>query len=154
MEREREEGQLGVVILTHGDVGSELLKVASYIMGEKLNRVRTVRVPFAGEETMARFSASLSPYQERQRVIADELAVAIAEVDTQAGVLILTDTYGGSAFAIARRYIETGNLAALVSGVNLPMMLKIPAIRHLPLGKAATELADRSQAAIVRWPPA
>ena len=51
-------------------------------------------------------------------------AEAIICQDSSAGVLVLTDVYGATPDNLARYFARQGN-ARVVSGVNLPMLLRV-----------------------------
>jgi PTS system mannose-specific IIA component len=57
--------------------------------------------------------------------------------DSGDGVLILTDMFGGTPSNISLSFLEDGRIE-LVSGVNLPMLIKITSYRE---GKTLDELA-------------
>lgn len=138
---------LGFVIVTHGNVGKELLNVASHIMGDKLGDVRSVGVPFTGEMTKKAFPDSRRPYEEWHRRIARQVIREVKAVDQGGGVIVLTDIVGGTAFNICKKLIQRGG-GVVIAGVNLPMLLKVPSIRTLPLEQAACNLVARSRKAI------
>jgi mannose PTS system EIIA component len=141
--------ELGFVIVTHGRVGEELLRVATHIMGRKLGNVRAVAVPFMAEAAGA--FAGASPFEARRQWLIGEIRDAVAAVDTGAGVLILTDIVGGTAFNASRSLRAPGE-GVVVAGVNLPMLLKIPSVRALAPAEAAAELVSRSRRAIGQRP--
>jgi mannose PTS system EIIA component len=144
--------ELGFVIVTHGRIGEELLRVADHIMGRKLGTIRVVAVPFMSETTAA-FASGPAPYENRLRWLLAEIEKSVEAVDSGAGVIILTDIVGGTAFNASRQLLETGK-GTVIAGVNLPMLLKIPSIRSLGLDEAAAELVSRSRQAIeCRQPP-
>lgn len=142
--------ELGFVIITHGRVGEELLRVAAHIMGRKLGNVRAVGVPFMAEAEGA--FASATPFETRRQWLLGEIRAAVAAVDQGAGVLILTDIVGGTGFNAARTLLAPGE-GIVVAGVNLPMLLKIPSVRALPAAEAAAELVSRSRRAIEQRGP-
>jgi mannose PTS system EIIA component len=47
------------------------------------------------------------------------------------GVLILTDLFGGTPSNLVLSYLEEGKLE-VVTGVNLPMLMKLPTLREEP----------------------
>jgi PTS system mannose-specific IIA component len=144
----------GFVIVTHGGFGRELLRVAEYIMGSRLGNIRAVRVPFQGELERNGVGPSPTPFADRQTMVRQAIAEAMRQVDSGGGVVVLTDIMGGTAFNCARNLLQSGKngSCAMVAGVNLPMLLKIPSVLHLSAAEAAVELADRSRAAIVLYP--
>ncbi len=140
----------GFVVVTHGRFGEELLAVAEYIMGGKLGNIRAVRVPFQGELAKAGTVSSPTPFADRQQLVREAINAARQQVDSGGGGIILTDIVGGTAFNCARQLLQAGvpKAWAIVAGVNLPMLLKIPSVRQLAVAEAARELAGRSREAI------
>jgi len=138
---------LGFVIVTHGNVGKELLNVASRIMGNKHGDVGSVEVPFTGEMTKKAFPHCQRPYEQWHRRIARQVIREVEAVNKGNGVIVLTDILGGTAFNICKRALQRG-AGVVIAGVNLPMLLKLPSIRTLPLEEAARNLVARSRKAI------
>lgn len=143
----------GFVIVTHGGFGQELLRVAEYIMGPRLGNIRAVRVPFQGEIERKEVRSSSTPFADRQHMVRQAIVEANRQVDSGGGVVVLTDIMGGTAFNSARNLLQGGKNRswAIIAGVNLPMLLKIPSVLHLSAAEAAFELADRSRNAIVLY---
>ena len=113
---------VGVVVATHGGLADELLRTAEGIVG-KLERCEAVSV-----------GAGTSMDDARAR-----LADAVARVDEGDGVLVLTDMFGGTPANLALTFLDE-NLE-VVTGVNLPMILKLATARAGDLGlRAAAEL--------------
>jgi PTS system mannose-specific IIA component len=52
------------------------------------------------------------------------MARAIERVDAGAGVLLLTDMFGGTSSNLAMTFLEAGKVE-VVTGVNLPMLIKL-----------------------------
>ncbi len=57
-----------------------------------------------------------------------EIAQAIEEVATAAGTLVLTDMFGGTSSNLAVTLLAPGRVE-VVTGVNLPMLLKLATLR-------------------------
>ncbi|HEX9860211.1 MAG TPA: PTS fructose transporter subunit IIA, partial [Nitrospirota bacterium] len=70
---------VGLVVVSHGNLGSELIKVAELIVG-KLDGAESVSVNALEDVDRAR----------------DEIAAAIKKVHGKNGVLVLTDMFGGT----------------------------------------------------------
>ncbi|HVO65256.1 MAG TPA: PTS sugar transporter subunit IIA [Syntrophales bacterium] len=98
---------IGVLITTHGNLGNELIKAAELIKG-KLEGVSSVSV----DQTRA------------MEEIKKEINSSIKKLDRGQGVLILTDLFGGTPSNISLSFLKEGKLE-VVTGVNLPMMLKL-----------------------------
>jgi len=139
--------EIGFVIVAHGRLGEELLRVATHIMGDKLGLIRTVGVPFMTEAGGDGFTS----FAQRRRRIGEQLRQAIDLVDSGGGVIVLTDIVGGTAFNVSREILRPGE-GAVVSGVNLPMLLKLPSVRLQsgadPIAEAVYQLVGRSRQGI------
>lgn len=98
---------IGLVVATHGNLGKELLASVQMIIGP----VRNARaVGICQENSM--------------EDIRDAIAAAIAEVGTDgAGVIIVTDMFGGTPANVSLTFLEP-RVVEVLTGVNLPMLLK------------------------------
>ncbi|MGH7362147.1 MAG: PTS sugar transporter subunit IIA [Candidatus Methylomirabilales bacterium] len=113
---------VGVIIVTHGQVGLEMLRTAQEIVG-RIERAEAVTIEAAEKIERAR----------------TKIEAAIKRVSTGAGVLILTDMFGGTPSNLGLSFLDKGALE-VVTGVNLPMLIKLPSLRE---GTSLRELADR-----------
>jgi PTS system mannose-specific IIA component len=102
---------IGIVIVTHGDLGTELLRTAQEIVG-KFPSVEAVSVQASEQIDRAR----------------KKIEAALQRVNDGSGVLILTDLFGGTPSNLVLSYLEAGRLE-VVTGVNLPMLMKLPSLR-------------------------
>jgi mannose PTS system EIIA component len=119
---------VGVVVATHGRLGEELLATAASVCG-----------PLA----LAR-AVSLSSSRSMEEARAD-LAAAIQAVEQGQGVLVLTDMFGGTPSNLALTFLDAG--IEVVTGVNLPMLLKLATARAegAPLAATAEMLSAYGQ---------
>lgn len=99
---------VGLLLITHNDLGRSLLDTASAIMGSCPVRTRTLNVPDCAD-----------PDQ-----LLDAARDLCRELDQGDGVLVLTDLYGSTPSNIAARLLDTCNIQA-ISGVNVPMLVRI-----------------------------
>ena len=112
----------GVLIVTHGNLGKELLATSSFIIGEL--------------EAAAVVSLTATESAEDIRVRMEE---AINSVDKEGeGVVILTDMFGGTPANVALSFLDERK-AEVITGVNLPMLLKVPSLRKT--GKTLRDIA-------------
>jgi PTS system mannose-specific IIA component len=95
------------VIVTHGHLAGELLAAAEMIIGP-ISFITAVSIGWHDDVDAAR----------------DEVQRAITRVSQGAGVLLLTDMFGGTPTNIASMFLEDGNIE-VVTGVNLPMVIKL-----------------------------
>lgn len=100
-----------VVVLTHGSLGVELLKTAEMIIG-KQDMVDILSVQ--NGTSLSELANILEKLKEKY---------------SETGLLILTDMFGGSPSNIAMAFLEAGK-TEVVTGVNLPMMIKVLSARH------------------------
>jgi len=112
---------LGYVIVTHVGIGREMLKAVEEILKEKL--------PMAVVEV-----DSTRPPSEAQ----DHITAAVAEFGDKDGVLILTDIFGATPTNLCRDLLSRGKVA-VVTGINLPMVLKAATARF---DQSASEAAE------------
>ncbi|MFQ5914021.1 MAG: PTS sugar transporter subunit IIA [Nitrospinota bacterium] len=116
---------LGVVIVAHGSLAPVLQKNAEGIVGA-LSQCRAIHVDQNVDVEEARAS----------------IGKAIQEVDGGGGVLLLTDMLGGTPSNISLSFLGQQPVE-VVTGVNLPMLLKLPFILDkLPLREAAAFIRD------------
>jgi len=102
----------GVLLVTHGRLGEELIKAAELIRGEITGMISVSVDSKKGVEDLKK-----------------EITAAIKKADTGKGVLILTDLFGGTPSNISLSFLKKGKIEVL-TGVNLPMLLKISEIRE------------------------
>lgn len=103
---------IGIVIVTHGKLGKELVSTADIIVG-KLENTITVS-----------FDSLQGPENTKTH-----LEEAIGKVDRKEGVILLTDLFGGTPSNIAISFLNNDGIE-VVSGVNLPMIIKIPFLKN------------------------
>mgnify|MGYP006277186577 CR=1 FL=1 len=139
--------KFGCVIITHGKFGIELLEVARHILGDKLPEFAAIELPFMRDIKEEIDPDSSTPYKDRRRWLEKRLLEAKARVDQGQGILVFTDLMGGTSFNVAEEALQNSK-AALISGVNLPMLLKASNLESTTLEGAAEELGVRSRQAI------
>ena len=98
---------VGLLIITHGDIGNSLLDTAIVVMGTCPLRTRTLGIPMASDPEQLQQRAQ--PYLE--------------ELEQGDGVLILSDLYGSTPSNIACR-LRTEKVA-VITGLNLPMLIRV-----------------------------
>jgi PTS system mannose-specific IIA component len=123
---------IGVLIITHGNLGSEFIKVAELIKG-RLEGIQHVSV-----------NASKGMDE-----IKKDIMTAVKKVDGGSGVLILTDLFGGTPSNISLSFLKSGKIE-VVTGVNLPMLLKLSDLKgEKNLGEFASLIRDYGKKNIV-----
>ena len=99
---------IGILIVTHGEIGTSLLESASQILGRRPGQVCT-----------------LSVWRQDDP---DDLVLRAREmmeqIDAGDGVLILTDIFGATPGNVVSKLLQDGKVEG-VSGVSLPMLLRV-----------------------------
>ncbi|HEX8073212.1 MAG TPA: PTS sugar transporter subunit IIA [Pyrinomonadaceae bacterium] len=95
------------VIVTHGQLATELLAAAEMIVGP-VSHIAAVSIGWHDDVDAAR----------------DEIEQALKRVAEGRGVLLLTDMFGGTPTNIASMFLTEGAVE-VVTGVNLPMIIKL-----------------------------
>jgi len=100
-------GRIGGVVITHGQLATELVNAAEMIVGE-ISHITAVSIGWHDDVEVAR----------------ETIRQAIARVNSGRGVLLLTDMFGGTPTNIAATFLGVEPVE-IVTGVNLPMILKL-----------------------------
>jgi mannose PTS system EIIA component len=116
---------IGIVIVTHGRLASEMLSAVQHIVGPQ-SHVKTVCIDPADDVELRR----------------NEITQAIAAVDLGQGVVIVTDMFGGTPCNLALTHLKKGSVEVL-AGANLPSLIKLISVRtKLGLDAAVREAID------------
>lgn len=99
----------GVLLITHPGVGSALLDVARHLLRHLPLKTEAFEVPF---------DADLD-------ALLPQASAALRRVESEAGVLVLTDLYGASPSNLAAQLARLGTPVRRVSSLNLPMLLRV-----------------------------
>ena len=123
---------IGIVIVTHGELGTELLRTAQEIVG-KFPSVEAVSIQASEQIEKAR----------------KKIEAALHRVNDGSGVLILTDLFGGTPSNLVLSYLEAGRLE-VVTGVNLPMLIRALTYREEPLEVALDKALSGASEGVMR----
>jgi PTS system mannose-specific IIA component len=122
---------IGVVVVTHGQLATELVNAAEMIVGD-----------------LPQFAAVSIGWHEDVRDAREGIAQAIAGVQGAEGVLILTDMFGGTPSNLGITFLEE-NRVEVITGVNLPMLIKLAGMqRSSDLLAVAREMREDGRNAI------
>jgi PTS system mannose-specific IIA component len=122
---------IGVIVVTHGQLAIELVKAAEMIVG-----------------ALPQFVAVSIGWHDDVSVAREEIARAIDRVQSPAGVLILTDMFGGTPSNLGLTFLET-NRVEIITGVNLPMLIKLAGMQgSSDLLAVAREMRENGRNAI------
>lgn len=109
---------IGLLIVTHNDIGADLLATARDIIGKPPLDVSVIDV---------------RPDSDYERK-AEEIDRSIRRLDRGDGVLVLTDLFGATPANMALKAAVKHN-AKVVAGINLPMLIRVFNYPGLPLDK-------------------
>src|SRR6266850_803560 len=122
---------IGVVVVTHGQLATELVNAAEMIVGD-----------------LPRFTAVSIGWHDDVNDAREDIAQAIERVGGSEGVLLLTDMFGGTPSNLGMTFLETDRLE-VITGVNLPMLIKLASLRRSSdLLAVAKEMRDHGRSAI------
>jgi PTS system ascorbate-specific IIA component len=99
---------VGILLVTHDQVGTALLDTAVKILGRCPLHAEVLSIPLTGDVDALRRNAS----------------ALTRAMDQGQGVLVLTDIFGSTPSNIAASLAEDGRIA-VVAGLNLPMLVRV-----------------------------
>ncbi|MDO5530167.1 MAG: PTS fructose transporter subunit IIA [Paracoccus sp. (in: a-proteobacteria)] len=115
---------IGIVIVAHGGLAREYLAAVEHVVGPQTG-IRAISI----EEDHDRGGKQ------------SEISTEADAVDEGEGVVVVTDLFGGSPSNLSMRACA-GRDRVILSGANLPMLLKLAKSRHLPLEDAVTAASE------------
>ena len=102
---------IGLVLVTHGRLADELINALEHVVGSQKN-VATV---------------CIGPDDDMERRRSDILK-SVKKVNGGAGVIVLTDMFGGTPSNLAISVMEQANVE-VIAGINLPLLIKLATAR-------------------------
>lgn len=122
---------VGIIVVSHADYGSAILRTVEFILGPQSDCCSiSVDVAHDVNDTVAR------------------LTDAAERLDKGNGVIILTDMFGGTPTNLALSLLQSHHIE-VVTGVNLPMVLKVFTSRDKDLGEVARLAGEAGASGIV-----
>jgi PTS system mannose-specific IIA component len=106
--------KLGVVVVTHGQLATELVNAAEMIVGD-LPQFTAVSIGWHDDVDHAR--------EEIGRAIERVRTAAGGTDEEPASVLVLTDLFGGTPANLGVTFVS--DFVEVITGVNLPMLIKL-----------------------------
>jgi PTS system mannose-specific IIA component len=119
---------IGIVVVTHGRLAEELVNAARTIVGE-IPSIAAVSIGWADETSAGR----------------DDIQRALAAVGP-GPALILTDMFGGTPTNVSLPFLSPE--VEIVTGVNLPMLIKLTTVREGELMAVARVIREQGKGAI------
>ncbi|MEL7188399.1 MAG: PTS sugar transporter subunit IIA [Pseudomonadota bacterium] len=102
---------IGLILVTHGQLAEQFVEAMEHVVGAQ-NAIATI---------------CIGPNDDMEERRAD-IAKAIEAVDDGAGVIILTDLFGGTPSNLAISLLDNGRVE-VIAGINLPMLIRLAGAR-------------------------
>jgi PTS system ascorbate-specific IIA component len=119
---------VALLLITHEKIASSMIEVTSSIINHQPDNLAYAEIPMD------------TSVENMEKKIINELD----KLNKRDGVLILTDMYGSTPSNIAHKFAGKESIM-LVSGLNLPMLIKIMNYRTLPLDELTEKAIDGGQ---------
>ncbi len=104
---------IGVLVITHENLGDHLIRCVSHVVGEKPEQLHYLSVFI----------------QDDPDAVCAHAALLIDQLNSGDGVLVFSDIYGATPSNIAARLVQPGKVEC-ISGVNLPMLVRVITYRN------------------------
>jgi PTS system mannose-specific IIA component len=116
---------IGLVLVTHGKLAVEFRAALEHVVGPQ-KQVETI---------------SIGPDDDMEKRRGD-IIEAVRRVDSGAGVIVLTDMFGGTPSNLSISVMDPSRVE-VIAGINLPMLIKLASIRgDQSLSRAIDEARD------------
>jgi mannose PTS system EIIA component len=123
---------VGAIIITHGELGQELVKVAKSIVGQQ------------GEIETITLTPGESPVELKTKI-----EMVLEKLNQEEGIIIFTDMFGGTPTNTSLP-LTLNRKIELLTGVNLPMILEFFSSREvLPLPELVQKIKHTGQKTII-----
>lgn len=126
---------IGILLLTHGTLGESLIQTAIHVLNKRPPRLRQLGVTA----------------QDDPLLLLPQAQALVKEINAGAGVLILTDMYGGSPSNLAAKLVVPGKVEA-VAGVSLPMLIRALTYREKTLEVIVNKAVSGGCEGVMRVP--
>ncbi|SEL59762.1 PTS sugar transporter subunit IIA [Nitrosovibrio tenuis] len=124
---------IGILIVSHGNLGDSLIHCANHVMGDNSRHLTGL---------------SITTQDDPDKAVGKALGL-IKQLDQGDGVLILCDICGATPCNIASRLISPGRVECL-AGVNLPMLVRALTYRTESLAVAAEKALMGGRDGVIR----
>ncbi|EQB32714.1 PTS sugar transporter subunit IIA [Sphingobium ummariense] len=114
---------IGLVLVTHGSLATEFVIAMEHVVGPQ-QQIETI---------------CIGPEDDMELRRAD-IAAAVARVNDGAGVILLTDLFGGTPSNLAISLLKAGEIE-VIAGINLPMLIRLESARKVMDVRAAVAAA-------------
>lgn len=111
-----------ILLITHSNIGTALLATAKTTLNEFPCQIKSINIP----------------QNTNVDIAATQIQATLESLDDGNGVLILTDLYGSTPSNLANHSLAMhAHSVKIISGLNLPMLLRAINYSHLPLANVA-----------------
>jgi PTS system mannose-specific IIA component len=124
---------ISIILLTQEEMGRGLLNAVEHVLGNRPERLDIQPID----------------YHQSQEALVQALSERIRTIDQGDGVLVLADIYGSSHTNAACQLLEPGRIE-LVSGINLPMLVRVLNYRNLSMDALLRKAQSGGTEGIVR----
>jgi PTS system mannose-specific IIA component len=121
---------IGILVVSHGNLANEIVSAARTIVGD-IKNIEAVSIGWNDNVEESR----------------EKISKALKRINIGKGVLILTDMFGGTPTNISLTFLEKSKVE-IVTGVNLPMVIKLCSIGDGELTAIAQEIRIQGQKSI------
>jgi PTS system ascorbate-specific IIA component len=126
---------IGILLITHGTLGESMIHCASHVLNKRPPRLKQLGVTA----------------QDDPMLLLPQARALTKELNDGAGVLILSDMYGGTPSNLASKLVSPGNIEA-VAGVSLPMLIRVLTYRDRDLQTIVTKAISGGCEGVIRVP--
>ncbi|MEZ4547465.1 MAG: PTS sugar transporter subunit IIA [Thermodesulfobacteriota bacterium] len=117
---------VGIVLVTHGELAKELISAVNFVL--------------SSNPSVKMEGVCLDPDREFES-FKQEIKSAIKKVKGNDGILLVTDMFGGTPSNISLTFLDENNIE-VISGVNLPMLLKLATLSDKVTLMEAVKIAE------------
>ncbi len=117
---------VGIVVVTHGELAKELISAVNFVL--------------SSNPSVKMEGVCLDPSREFE-TFKQEIKTAIKKVKGKDGTLLVTDMFGGTPSNISLTFLDNNNVE-VISGVNLPMLLKLATLSDKVTLSEAVKIAE------------
>ncbi|MBK8174183.1 MAG: PTS sugar transporter subunit IIA [Rhodospirillales bacterium] len=117
---------IGLVIVTHGRLGDELISALEHVVGPQVNIS----------------AVSIGPDDDMEQRRA-QILESVAQAEEGNGVVLLTDMFGGTPSNLAISIMDKASVE-VIAGVNLPMLIKLASVRQTDSLEEAAQSAQEA----------
>lgn len=123
---------IGILVITHEDLGDQLIRCASHVIGTKPAQLGHL---------------SVYPQDDPDSILVKARAL-IGRLDSGDGVLLLCDMLGATPCNVATRLVQPDKVEC-IAGVNLPMLVRVLTYRNEPLPVVAEKAISGGQRGVI-----